>query len=151
LTDQFVVDTSILIPAFVADTDSARVQTLLSMLNDPTPIGLHIPEFSLVECGNVLWKRVHIFGTPDKESVEALKNLLALPLTVHAAAHLLPSALDIAIQNGLTVYDSMTIALAESLLCPLLTVDTKQATIATQVGIILKSITDFPEFTGNDT
>jgi predicted nucleic acid-binding protein len=60
---------------------------------------------------------------------------------------LLPRALEIGLNNQLAVYDSVHIALAEKLGLPLITVDAKQATAATASGVVLKPITDFPEFT----
>ena len=143
---QYVLDTSVLVQGAIEDTDSARVATLLSLLNQTEPAVIHVPEFSLVECANVLWKQVQFFGSDSAEAEAALSNLLRLPLTVHTAASLLPRSLEIALTNHLAVYDCVHIALAENLSCPLITVDQRQMSIAQGEAVVLKSITDFPEF-----
>jgi predicted nucleic acid-binding protein len=143
------VDTSVLIQGSIEDNDSARVETLLNMLNDPEPIVLHLPEFCLVECTNVLWKRVRFVGTTAEEAQNAIRDLLALPLTVHTISELLPRALVIGLNHELSVYDAVHIALAEKLGHSLITVDPKQAKAAVAIGVTLKPITDFAEFKNN--
>ena len=59
---------------------------------------------------------------------------------------LLPRALEIALAARLAVYDCVHIALAENLRCSLITADTRQADAAQNLGINLKPITDFPEY-----
>jgi predicted nucleic acid-binding protein len=58
LNEEYVIDSSVLVQSMIRDTQSRRVATMLTLLNDTSPIVLHVPEFSLVECANVLWKRV---------------------------------------------------------------------------------------------
>ena len=147
MIEQYVVDTSVLIQGFIDDADSARVDTLLLLTSHPDPIFLHIPEFCVVECANVLWKQVRFHGTTAAEADMLLLDLITLPLTVHTAGEILPRALNIALAHQLVVYDAVHIALAEKLGYPLITVDSKQATTAAAVGVTLKPITDFPEYT----
>jgi predicted nucleic acid-binding protein len=146
LNGQYVLDTSVLVQAAVEDIHSLRVEGLLDQLRGSTPIHLHVPEFSLIECGNVLWKRVRFRGTPLEEAKSALIDLLSLPLDIHAPAALLPRALDIAAEHKLAVYACLHIALAEALNIPFITVDERQARVAASSGVTLKPITDFPEF-----
>lgn len=150
MSDRYVVDTSVLIQGFVRDTQTARVRTLLSgALATVNPTVLHVPEFCLVECANVLWKRVRFFGARADHIKGVLNNLAAFPLTVHTSAELLSRALEIGLVEELAVYDTVHITLAETLICPLITVDEKQAKAAATVGVTLKPITDFPEYVGS--
>jgi predicted nucleic acid-binding protein len=56
---------------------------------------------------------------------------------------LLPKALQIGLVNQLPIYDSLYIALALELNCPLITVDQRQANTAVVSGVTLKAIADF--------
>ena len=146
MSEHYVVDTSVLVQAMIADSESARVESLLAMLDQPEPVVLHLPEFCLVECANVLWKRVRFLNTPEYRAKAELQYLLVLPLTIHTSATLLSHALEIALDNHLAVYDCVHIALAQSLACPLITVDQRQTAAAQSVAVELKPITDFPEY-----
>lgn len=148
--EQYVLDTSVLVQSAIEDSESLRVANLLRRLEDDFSISLHEPEFCLVECANVLWKQVRFHGTSVEAAKQALTNLLLLPLNIHAAADLAPRAFDIAVQHGLAVYDCVHIALAEKLNISLITTDAKQAKVAAAIGVNLKPITDFPEFTESD-
>jgi hypothetical protein len=44
----YVLDSSILIQAYIADTDTARVQTLLAGLENDPPDEFHIPDFCAI-------------------------------------------------------------------------------------------------------
>jgi predicted nucleic acid-binding protein len=142
-----VVDTSVLAQGFVEDPETRRVYTLMRMVTKDKTVILHIPEFCLIECTNVLWKQAKQHGETPAAVKRMLADLRGFPLDVHAAMGLLPRALDIALQPGLAVYDCMHLALAEILAYPLITVDKKQAQIAIAIGVTLKAITDFPEYT----
>lgn len=146
MSERYVVDTSVLIQAYVSEVDTKRVQTLLHGLEKPDPDELNIPEFCLVECVNVLWKHVRLHGMPLSTAKQAIEALLALTLTIHAASDLLPRTLEIGLSHDLAIYDAVHITLAENLGCSLITVDEKQAKAASVVGVSLKPITDFPEF-----
>jgi predicted nucleic acid-binding protein len=45
------------------------------------------------------------------------------------------SAIRIALENGLTVYDSLYLSLAEAMKSPLLSLDSRQGDVATKMGI----------------
>ena len=149
MVQSFVVDTSILIQGFVRERDTARVRTLLHSTIAPEPTAtVYVPEFCVVECANILWKRVVLYNRPVAEAEQGLGNLLTFPLVVRLSAEFLPRALAIGITHQLAVYDSIYLAFAERFACPLITVDERQARAAQAVGVTLKPITDFPEFTG---
>lgn len=56
---------------------------------------------------------------------------------------LLPRALQIGLSSQLALYDSLYIAMALNLGCPLVTLDDRQAKGAIASGVSLKPITDF--------
>lgn len=139
----YIIDASALIQAFIQDTDSAHAKVLLHRaINDPT-LTLHVPEFCLLECTNILWKQMAFHGSP-RTSVQALLSaLLAAPLTVYQARNYLPRTLAIAMDYHLATYDSAYLALAEVVKFPLITADGRQGGIAGQLGIALKPLNDF--------
>ncbi len=144
MVQEFVVDTSVLVQGFITEADSARVQTLMRGLFASEPDILHIAEFGLLECTNILWKRVRLHGLPPSSAKTALETLLSTPLTVQPITALLPRALEIGTAHNLAVYDSLYIALSEKLRQPLITVDQRQIAVALNVGITYKPISDFP-------
>ncbi len=79
-----------------------------------------------------------------KQSIDEMREL---PLSLRPVLDSLSRALTIGLAHQLPTYDSLYISLAESLGCPLLTADTRQATVAELIGVTVKPITDFPEFT----
>jgi predicted nucleic acid-binding protein len=143
----YVVDTSILIQGYIREVDTARVRSLLQGAITPEPtVTLHAPEFCILECANILWKRVIFHNKTVAETEQALANLLAFPLAVHSSPELLSRALTLGIDHQLAIYDSIYLALAERLACPLITADERQAKAAESIGVTLKPITDFAEF-----
>ncbi len=149
MVQNFIVDTSVLIQAFIRDQDTARARTLLRGVFDPNdPTVIHVPEFCLLECTNILWKRVRFQSSSLGAMQRALNALLATPLTVQPVITLLPRALTLGVSHNLAVYDALYIALAESLRYPLITVDQRQGNVAVAAGIILKPLTDFPPYSG---
>jgi predicted nucleic acid-binding protein len=115
-------------------------------LDQDPPVQLHTVEFCLVECTNVLWKYVRFQGMPTQYALDSVKKMNALKLAVYPAREFLSRALEIGIQHQLAIYDSVYIALAETLGHPLITGDSKQAMVAQTAGIMLKPLTDFPPY-----
>lgn len=148
MVQEYIVDASVLIQAFVVEPNTRRVRTLLKTLYEaPSPAVLHIPEFCLLECTNILWKKVQFHGSKLADMQRAVIALLNAPLTVEPVTSMLPRALDIGAAHNLAIYDSLYIALSEKLTHPLITVDQRQQSTAEKVGIRLKPLSDFPEFT----
>ncbi|WP_414584947.1 type II toxin-antitoxin system VapC family toxin [Scytonema sp. PCC 10023] len=104
---------------------------------------LHIPEFCLLECTNVLWKQVRFHGLPPINAEQITQELLRLPFQVESVSHLLPNALEIGLTYQLAVYDSLYIALAQYLGLPLITVDDRQSVAATASCVVVKPVDDF--------
>ncbi len=147
----YVLDPSILIQAYIADTDSARVQRLLAGLENDDPDEFHVPDFCLLECANILWKRVRFHGMPIPQAKQAIQDLRDLPLLRHASAEFLPRAFEIGLTHQIAIYDSVYIALAQWLRMGIITADAKQFAAAGATGVALKSIADFPPFNGTNS
>ena len=141
MTTIYVVDASVVMQYFITDTYTPQVSILLNRLNQGER--LYVPEFCLLECANVLWKQVRFQSMPRTEAAQLLIELLALQFQIMPVGNLLPRALQIGLSQNLAIYDSFYIALAESLNCPLITVDQKQAKAAIASNVVIKPITDF--------
>ena len=140
MTD-YIVDASVVIQHFITDTHTPHVDALFHELGNT--VELHVPEFCLLECANVLWKEVRFHGMPQADASMLVTDLVSLPLTILPVSRLLSRSLQIGLTHQLAVYDATYIALAEALNRSLITVDTNQDKAARAVGITLKSITDF--------
>jgi predicted nucleic acid-binding protein len=137
----YIIDVSALIQAYVREPQTDNVLALLDGL--PEDIGLHVPEFCLIECTNILWKHVRFQGMPVKAAQQALKDLGDLPLTIHPVSDYLSDSLTIGLDHELAIYDSLYIALAMGLQFPLITADSKQEQAARKAGVAIKAIMDF--------
>jgi len=125
------------------DVDSVHVKALFNRILEPEPVVLHVPEFCVIECTNILWKRVRFSGMTVSTAQRTISNLITAPVIVHGAIDYLSRALEIGLNHQLAIYDAMFIVLAEMLNFPLITADAQQVRVARTIGIALKSIADF--------
>jgi predicted nucleic acid-binding protein len=79
------------------------------------------------ELGNALLSYVRAEKMTAGDASAALRIVVALPLRAHRLGELAPSALALAVETGLSVYDCCYAALAESLDAPLVTADRRLA------------------------
>lgn len=138
----YVVDASVAIKYFLTETYTPEVRVLVAQMYQGEH-QLHIPEFCLLECVNVLWTNVRFRGLPQTDAEQMIVEMLALPFQIVSVTSLLPRALLIGLMHQLAIYDSMYIALALDMNCPLITVDERQLNAATACGVVIKPITDF--------
>jgi predicted nucleic acid-binding protein len=139
--NDYVVDASIVIQHLITDRYTPNVDALFEQLNQD--VRLHAPEFCVVECTNILWKNVRRSTLPQDRALDLATDVANLQITFANINELLQSALEIGLRQGLAVYDSVYIALARALNCPLITDDEKQAKAASSEGVRVKPITDF--------
>ena len=137
----YVVDTSIIMQRFIRDTYTEQTRRLFELLNHPD--NFHIPQFGLVECVNVLWKKVRFEAMPQTEAEILASDLLSYPFTIIPTEDCLARALEIGLVHKLAIYDTVYIAIAEKYSYPLITADAKQEKAARAVGVTMKPITDF--------
>ncbi len=141
MSDVYVVDATIVAQALITDTFTPHVDILFARFKDSA--ALWVPEFCRLECVNVLWKQVRFRSMPQAQAESAIEDFNALPLRIAPVENLYTRALQIGLANQLAVYDSVYIALADRLKCPLITVDAPQIRAATAESITIKPITDF--------
>jgi predicted nucleic acid-binding protein len=137
----YVIDPSALIQGYVKEPFTPHVLALLEQV--PSSVKLHVPEFCLVECTNILWKHVRLQGMPREVAQQTVQDLAELVITIHPANAYLPDALAIGLDNQLPIYDAIYIALAQHLQAALITADGKQERKARQVGVTVKPLADF--------
>jgi predicted nucleic acid-binding protein len=137
----YILDTTVVISYFIQVPHTANATTLFKQLkaNDR----LLVPEFSRLECVNVIWKYVRFQNLPQAQAEQNIKDLLALPLKIVPITNVYVQAFQIGLTHQLAIYDAIYIALAKNLTLPLISVDQSQIRAASLEGVIVKPITDF--------
>lgn len=90
------------------------------------------------EVANSVWKAYYMGYISLKDAklkYEALRKLLELTIEIADEKEVMNEAFHIAIENKITIYDALYIALAKVKKLKLVTSDSKQANIAKEIGI----------------
>src|SRR5262245_14538280 len=111
-----VVDASVGMKWFVPEIHADVAQRLQDPVHQ-----LHVPTLFDVELANTTWKKLRRGELSLAEATAILGQLPLLPVNRHADTLLLDAAFDIANQTQRTVYDSLYLALAVNLGCPVVT------------------------------
>jgi predicted nucleic acid-binding protein len=119
-----VLDASVALKWYVPEVHSDRALQVLESYQAGN-LALHVPDLFLAEAGNILWKKVRRGELLERDMEEISRALLSVPKTVYPTELLLPAALKLAHALDTTVYDSLYLALAGLLDCPLITADQK--------------------------
>ncbi|MCC6617194.1 MAG: type II toxin-antitoxin system VapC family toxin [Anaerolineae bacterium] len=106
----YIVDASVVIEYLITGPYTQPVKEFFETLTDQDE--LVVPEFCLLECTNVIWKQVRFNSISRSDAKDLLGVLRALILRRAPMKLLLDRALDIALNNTLSVYDSGYLALA---------------------------------------
>lgn len=123
MSTRIALDSSTVAALFFKDPMSERVEQAITNYDQ-----LHTLDLAYAEVGNVAWKRVHLF---KEDTIHVSKSLdMALQFIqdncdVSPCSNYLKEALTIAIDNGITIYDSLFLTLARHFKTRLLTVDEK--------------------------
>lgn len=115
-----VVDASVIAPAIAdggPDGNACRVRLRGQ--------SLAAPDLLRLEAMSVFRRQLANGSLTVKQAENALQDLLDLPLVVYPSAPLLRRGWDL--RDNVTAYDSCYVALAEALVCPLLTADQRLA------------------------
>jgi predicted nucleic acid-binding protein len=116
-----VVDASVAVKWFVPEDKSTDALRFLS-----AQFRQHAPTLLQTEVAQTLWKKVYQRREIDPvDGREILRSFRATPIEFQSVDPLLEAAFDIALATGRTVYDSVYVALANSLGCRLVTADRK--------------------------
>ncbi len=118
-----VLDTSAVVRLYVPD--GPLPDRMLSAIEDAArgEVLLLAPELLLAEVAQVLWKKEQRGHLTPSEAAEVLEAIVALPVNLVTHRELLPSAVELARRQGLTVYDALFLALAERHGAALVTAD----------------------------
>jgi predicted nucleic acid-binding protein len=112
-----VVDASIAVKWFVTEEHSDLAVEVLR--NNE----LIAPDLLWPEIGNIIWKKVNCSELIEKDAASILELFLKAPVTRYSSAGMIPIALEIALETGGTVYDSLYVTLAAAEDCRMVTAD----------------------------
>jgi len=129
-----VLDASVGIRLFLPEEHSEDVQRLFEeCLADPDR-AIYVPDLFLIECANVLWKKVQRGEYAEEAAKANVADLKALGLLTTPTEHLVERALEIACATRITAYDACYVALSEAQGVPLLTADSRLAEVPAKSG-----------------
>jgi predicted nucleic acid-binding protein len=120
---ELVVDASVGIKLFVDEELSEQAEAVFRRLDEENPPRFYVPDLFFIECANILWKYVRRGSYPSETALRDIASLIRLPLQPVSTSALLPEALSLAMERGLSAYDACYARLASSLDSPLITAD----------------------------
>jgi len=118
----YVVDANVVAKWFVPEPLSDEAVRRLDDEHE-----LASPDLLWPEVGNVVWKKSRAGQITPREASRIVAALDICPLTSFPSRLVLGGALEIAFGTGRSVYDSVYLALAVALECPLATADERLA------------------------
>jgi predicted nucleic acid-binding protein len=122
-----VVDASVAIKLFVAETDSAEADVLFAHLAGDPDARFCAPSLLYAECANILWKYSRRFGYDRTEAERSLARLMALAIDFVDIRDVIAEAHRTAMTYDITVYDACYAATARQRGVPLITADGRLA------------------------
>lgn len=124
LGSTIIVDASVAVKWLAPEPDSSAAEAVAEGGT------LAAPELLLVECANILWRRVRKGEMPRRDATTGLMDLRSAPLALHRDEDLVDSAQTLALDFDHPVYDCLYIALARRLGVPVITADRRFAELA---------------------
>lgn len=133
---KLVIDASFAMLWLGGDRQSRAVNELDARYHTRA-VQMHAPEQFLVEAANAVWESVEQGRRTLDEGVQIFENLKDVGVELHRHRDLTTPALDLALRRGMTVYQSLYVALALRDVLPLFTADRKlAAAVADLVEVI---------------
>lgn len=117
-----VIDASVLIKFYLPEILADRAERLLARIGQGG-VTLHAPDLIYPEIGNILWKKLRLKELNRSEIEEIIEAMSALPILVEPSKPLLPLAVEMSVEYGITVYDAMYLSLARVYEAALVTAD----------------------------
>ncbi len=139
----YVVDASVVMANFLAEPETPYAQALFRDFMVNQNHSLILPEFGKLECANVIWKHVRLYGLAQSQGELLIRELIQYPFRLFSVEGLYEVTYRAGLQYQLALYDTVYIVLAKHLNYPLITIDQKQAAAARSEGVTLKPVTDF--------
>ena len=124
-----VVDASVAVKwclPSVREELAAEAEELLAS-NQREEVRFLVPDLFWVELANALWKAVRRKEISPSDAASAMAFVRDLDITTIPSFDLVPDALQFAIGQGRTAYDSLYVALAVESKAPLITADERLA------------------------
>ena len=126
----YVIDASVAVKWYIPEPLSKAAEQYLQLYKEDRAI-LLAPDLIIIEVGNALWKKTLSGELPANDARAVLHALTKYcPLKLVPSSELVPSALELAIKMGFTVYDSLYIALAAAAEAMLVTADKEMVKLA---------------------
>lgn len=126
-----VVDASALIAFILRENGWEKLADFMSMTMSV--------DYLVKEFYNAVWKAVRVRGVlsvdEGRKAIELFKQYREKNMVLEPEDKYLDAALEIALNHGLTIYDSLYIALALNNRKPLLTLDARQGDVARRLGV----------------
>lgn len=119
-----VLDASVFIRSALTASGDARAWIRAV---EASELVAHVPELLYAELANGLLTYVRAGSLSAADAVDVLKAMAILPLHAHRLRDLVPGALSLAAETGLSAYDSCYAVLASSLGIELVTADRRLA------------------------
>jgi predicted nucleic acid-binding protein len=119
-----VIDASVVIKAYVPEILSDKAEEVMSRVAAGELV-LLAPDLLYPETGNILWKKRRLHELTVAEVDEIADAISALPIKIEASRPVMPLAVTIAMQSGITVYDAMYVAVARIYETRMITADKK--------------------------
>jgi len=122
-TKSIVVDSSVLFALFFPEEYSEWSEENIRRYNE-----LYVPELVFLETSSAAWKRIVVFKQPSNiilENLRLLHRFIDDICIVHRDRDYIQRAVELSIDLGVTVYDSLFLAIAEKYKTKVLTIDKK--------------------------
>ena len=132
-----VIDTSALVRLFIPD---GPLPDGFEQFLAGTERGINVaiaPELLLVEVANVLNKKRKSGELTHEESENLLSDILSVPIRIFSHRPLLLKAYEMAGEHGLTVYDTMYLALAVQQGAVVYSADTRLVKVAARLNLTI--------------
>lgn len=115
---RWVVDARVAMKWFLPEADSVAAETLLDDHED-----LVAPDFLLVECANIIWKKVRLGELDHSDGLAILASLRAGSPELIATRPLIELALQLAHEIDHPLHDCLYLAAAETVDATVITAD----------------------------
>lgn len=122
-----VVDASVGIKLLVSEELSSVADALFEEMAGRAGSRQYVPDLFFAECANVLWKYVVRHGYTKRGAIHHLAKLHEMNLIRIAIHTVTPTALQIAVEHSISVYDACYVATSQLVEAPLITADERLA------------------------
>lgn len=125
LRQQIVIDASVVLKWFVREEGTDLALQLADRAANGE-IELHLSDFCLAECTNVVWRLVNKQRKlPPHWGETVVAQLVELPIVGVPSRAIIATAYRVAVETYITVYDAMYVSLAKALDATVVTADSR--------------------------